>query len=352
MGAATLTPPNLDNPRTDAVILPPPTGCLRIGGLPLHHWDFGRPGGGPSFYFQSQLHGNETHGTPVLYRLIELLAALPRNAVTGRVRVVPRANPHAWQAYLYTRQGTYETRTGINWNRICDWRGVAEEIAAEGEGTAGAIIAARRARAATLQEQLSLGLLQLSWDHDHIVDVHTPDRGVEHLYCDSLTPEVPRFEIPNVIEFGAKRGPSFDEAHLTLAAILGLRRQSVTLELPSVGAVEAALVEDWAARLFNELLRRGVLQGPARERAGAPGSDALRRGQMRDFRSERGGLPVLRATLGEDLPAGEPLMDILPFDPTATATEVLISERRCVPLCLRQDKLVPPGVWAIRVLEL
>jgi uncharacterized protein len=70
---------------------------------------------GPVVYIQSSVHGAETQGNLVIYKLIEYLK---NNEITGKVILVPNANPYACiqKSGPYT-QGRFNPVSGNNYNR-------------------------------------------------------------------------------------------------------------------------------------------------------------------------------------------------------------------------------------------
>src|SRR5437868_13379684 len=69
----------------------------------------------PRADLQAQLHGNETTGALVLH---DLAARYAQEGSPIPVRIVPHANPFAWDSYMEAGEGRFSRPGGQNWNRI------------------------------------------------------------------------------------------------------------------------------------------------------------------------------------------------------------------------------------------
>ncbi len=305
--------------------------------------DFGpaRQAGAPSVYLQAQLHGNEVHGYVILESLAKRLSSLSRHAFRSAVRVVPVANPYAVAQYAHTGVGMYDVHSGQNWNRIFDWPGAP--VLAPEDGPKAAHL-----RPGYL-DRLKAELLRLSDGYDVVVDVHTPEFGVEHLYCARCEESTPTFGIENVIEYGVGTVPSFDQAQIMRAQEARREVVAVTVEIESHVALSMDLVSDWTTRLLCGLVDVGALDPSCAPTCAPARARAPRRGVMKDYVASTSGPYITIATLGRPAGAGDELLLIKSYD-AEDPGELIVADSPCVPLCLRRDALAVAGCWAIRVL--
>ncbi len=325
----------------------------------ITYYDFGpawEPGQ-PSVYFQSQLHGNEAAGTAVLRELVNALRTLPAESICGAIRIVPRANPFAWQSYVQTRQGTYDLTTGENWNRIYDWSALREEAETQWKGMSEddawklmrRLVAQRREASYDLLDQLRYSLFELASGYAYIIDVHTPDNGIEHLYCSRYSETVPHFGVPNVLEFGDPQGNTFDEGYLRLIqqaeGHLG-HSQAITLEIKNRLALHNDQVEDWVERILNELRHRRILQDVEDVEMPRPayvGSYVSCIGRVT-------GIVVYHRRPGEFVKAGDVVGELIPFD-MEDAPQQVTAPVSGILLNMRDQTIVPSGGWVVRMLH-
>lgn len=161
--------------------------------------DSGRPG--KKIYLQAAVHGWETAGITVCWKIIKYFS---KNLQQGMLTVVPVANPWGVDAKIGNQQVGYVNLNGdetSNWNsifvRTTNWQKQAQVLAMSRE-----LILAK-----TLQ--------QLADGHDIAIDLHTAWNCIEHVYYfphQKLV--VKRFGIKDCIELPYVFTGAFDESFL------------------------------------------------------------------------------------------------------------------------------------------
>jgi hypothetical protein len=253
-------------------------------------WRFGRPGARPKAYLQAALHADEMPGVLILQHLMPLLErAEAGGTLVGEVVVVPVANPIGLSQWTWHRpQGRFDNSTLQNFNRgypdLAALTGDRLGEIFEPDGAANLpVIRAAFARAladlpaATALQSLRIELMKLSFDADHVLDLHCDHEAPVHLYA---SPAWPEFTTLLCRAVGARvaliaevsGGNAFDEAHT--APWAELRRRfgskvplggfSTTLEYRGQQDVSDALAAEDAEGLLAYLTAVGVLsRGPA-----------------------------------------------------------------------------------------
>jgi predicted deacylase len=285
--------------------------------LPIHDFP-GRSGApGRSVYIQGQLHGNESGAMLVLHRLRQKLQSHPP---ANSVRIVPNANPLGWRRYLESGDGRISAN-GSNWNRIFQSPGSEPPLTAD--------------------QLLAAQLWELSKEYDVIIDAHTPEYGLPHVYAtDPLTRLLTFDDIPHVF-YGQPNHGSFDECHLRLRHGSNSPIASVTVELPSFHLPTTDEVDYWADRLYQEIVAQAV--------PGEHATSVTLHGQMYDLIASIDGACILRCEPGEVVGAGQPIIDIVS---RAGEVSTLCAPSACIPVCFRRSTLVRSGYWATRAIVL
>ncbi len=319
----------------------------------IRPYDFGRKlsKNAPSIYLQSQIHGNETLSTLVLHNLINRLSLLESSSFSGAIRIVPRANPFAWNSYLYSRHGVFNLTTGENWNRIFDWDCVAKFPKKNtAPSTLISYLNQKISSENNTTKLLQYYLLSLSIGYNHIVDVHTPENGIPHLYCPIMTDKIPTFDIKYVIEYQKEVINTFDDAHNRINQYYDKlnKNNAITIELDSNIPASQELVENWTKIFMNEFKKIGVIKNDLNSKAII--QDDIKIGKVRDFQTPVSGIQKHFFNLGKVVPNNSPLFSILPFD---LKNEIIIKTTSdCIPICLRKDTIVHPGAWVVRVFDI
>ncbi|MGW4057800.1 succinylglutamate desuccinylase/aspartoacylase family protein [Amycolatopsis sp. NPDC004747] len=250
---------------------------------------------------QGALHGNETFSTPVLLSLIEFLRT---NIPCIPVRIVPRCNPWAFDELCRGLNGRISSSSGRNWNRI--FGGDAEETSRE------SILASE--------------LMKVSEDFGSIVDVHTPEFGLPHVYVGSSASTFDSLsDLPHIIAAGTPN--SFEDWHRSQG------RRSVTIELPSHTVPSLIDVTTWRDRLLEIIANIHQKQ-----------ITPTQIGHIVDVVSPIDGIPILHFEVGETVSAGAPLVDIV----ATTGSVGLLAKFDCLPICFRRQPLATANSWILR----
>jgi predicted deacylase len=318
-------------------------GLPHVDGLdvaPLIFRRFGERGARPKVYVQAGLHADELPGMLVARHLAAELAELEAaGRLVGEVVLVPIANPiglaQVEGGYLV---GRVERATGRNFNR-----GYADLAALTREAVTGRlgddpaanvelIRSAMREAASALPAAdafttLQRALLVEACDADIVLDLHADNEALLHLYvaaerwpdAQDLAAELDARAVLLTDDSG---GGPFDEAcsrpWAALAeafpdAAIPNACLSATVELRSNNEVSWDDADRDARALLRFFMRRGVVEGSA---GGLPRllcrAHSIR--AMQQVRSPTEGLIVYRRRLGDTVDAGEIIAQIVPRD--------------------------------------
>lgn len=334
--------------KTIRLPLTPPTPGTRRELLSLR---FGAPGGAKAVV-QASLHADEVPAMLVAHHLRGALAQLEaQGRIRGEIVLVPYANPIGLaQRALNGHVGRFELGSGENFNR--HYPDLAPRVAELVRGRLGddgranvALVreAARRACAEQSADgelaSLRRTLLQLAIDADVVLDLHSDNEAVLHLY--TSTPAWPDVE-PLARLLGAEVSllatrsgdEPFDEACSMLWPLVEERLRAagervqlphaciaVTVELRGETDVDHALAQRDAAALIRYLALRGFVEG------GEPGPLPDLRGEALPLAGSMpvvapcGGVLVPTVPVGARVRRGDAVADLV--DPDAgTVTPV------------------------------
>jgi predicted deacylase len=324
---------------------------------------YGDRGTRPKIYVQAAIHADETPALLFAHHLVRRLDEIEAaGGIAGEIVVVPCANPIGLAQWINARHvGRHELGGGINFNR--HWPdpldGVADEIAERLSQDPSANLAAiRAAMRAGLErrtprselESLRLALAVEAVDADIVLDVHSDDEALVHLYL--LTPLWPdAHDLSADVESRAtlladdSGGGSFDETMSSpwprLAAChpdqpIPQGCLAATLELRGRPDVSDALAAKDVAGIVRFLQRRGALTGDP-----GPLPAALCTATPLDavdlLRTPAPGITCYRVELGETVTAGQVIADLVDPAaedpaaariPLATAADGLVLTRR------------------------
>lgn len=279
-------------------------GGVQILDAELWYLDFGSGPPEEGVYLQGGLHGNEVLSYPTLLKLAALLEVVE---LPGAVRIVPCANPFGWDAFRHGQAGRLSFPNGHDWNRIFD---VQTEL------TPG-----------TVESALRAGLVALSEPFGRVLDVHTPEYGLPHIYALQRAFAPAGFDdLPHVLTAGPSS--AFEDFHAQAG------RPAATVELPSTEPITEALVERWAQRLLRAVLE-GQSQGP------------LVTGRLENTYAPIGGVLALAKELGSVVEEGGELVRVYGGRGDVA---VLNARHPCVPLCFRRRQMINAGSWVVRSL--
>jgi len=249
---------------------------------------YGKSGTRPKAYLQAGLHGNEHAGMLVLYHLLKKLDALSeKNAINGRIVVVPAANPIALSQFLNGELvGRFDFFSGTNFNR--NFPNLTEAVAARiqdkltGDGRANQTLIRKAAieqiesyTDSTEAGEMKRLITRMSIDADIVMDLHADGQSLLHLYTHPVhKPQAEELAAQlqaAVVLLGADRQAySFDDALNLLWAELAERFPevplphgclAVTIELRGRVDVAEHLAEGDAENLIRFLMRQKVIAG-------------------------------------------------------------------------------------------
>ncbi|MEP6502092.1 MAG: succinylglutamate desuccinylase/aspartoacylase family protein [Betaproteobacteria bacterium] len=318
--------------------------------LELVSLHYGTPGSGPKAALQASLHADEIPAMLVAHRLRRRLDALDaQGSVRGEIVLVPAANPIGLgQRLLHGPQGRFDLASGENFNR--HYANLVDAVAQRVQGRVGADAAhnvrvvrdALREAAAALParstlESLRKVLLRLAIDADVVLDLHSDQEGVLHLYT---TPASwPRVE-PLARTLGVRVAllaetsgdDPFDEACSMVWPLLAQRLGpavplpaagvAATVELRGESDVSNELAQHDAQAILHYLATQGFIDEPQPELPPALCEATPLSGSM-SVVAPFGGIVVYLREPGDAVRAGDPIAQLI--DPIADRLQVLKS---------------------------
>jgi predicted deacylase len=298
--------------------------------------EFGPPSGRPLVYIQASIHADEIPALALAHRLEQQLTELEaQEQITGRVRLVPVANPVGLDQVLLGRhQGRFEFSGGVNFNRNYPELGSAlcerlqGKLSSDAESNTEMIRAQLRA---LLQESPPQSadqehkriLFEQALDADMILDLHCDDEALLHLYTSSSGWEhfstlAERMRIAVVMLADDSGGASFDEALPGIWTTLQRTFPDVpipaatvgcTIELRGENDVEESLIHQDSEALLESLRDWNVLKGPSVPLAPTPPKVVPL--EAVDFPpAPVGGVVLWKKPLGSEVKQGELLAEI------------------------------------------
>lgn len=308
---------------------------------------YGSAGSGRKAYIQASLHADEVPAMLVaqfLRRTLERLDAEGR--IRGEIVLVPAANPVGLSQVVQGMPfGRFDLGTGVNFNRA--FRHVAEELKEMLAGRLGPDAAANvalvraGARAAVARwepqdhtEALKKTLLSMAIDADVVLDLHSDNEGLLHVYAGTpLAGKAAQLSAllgaRALLLSSASGGAPFDEAcsrlwwelaeHFGDATPLPPACAAVTIELRGEMDVRYDLAERDAHAILQFLAREGMLDIPLAELP-APLCEPTPLAGVEPLHAPQSGVLVFLKALGEQVKAGEAVADIVNPVSGATAT--------------------------------
>lgn len=263
--------------------------------LELEFFTFGNPEAHPHAFITAGIHGGEATG---IYTAKKLVDWLGDQEVSGRVTVLPVANPGAFRRAM--RTNPYDD---LDLNRIFPGK-------AEG----------------TVTERIAAAIWAEAQQADFIVDLHCCGLFGSD-YTLALWQEFPivhdlaaSLDIPTIIESGGTRNQLFVEAcHAGIPAVI------IELAGGQMG-VSGGIINKWSAEsaLFsvtNLLIRQGVVPGDA------PPAEPTFYGKLQEVNVHRDGVWSGNVKPGNTVEAGQPLGTLDGEPVTAPVTGVVTSIR-------------------------
>lgn len=307
---------------------------------------FGEPGVGPKAYIQAAMHADEVPAILVAQQLRRALTELEQQGqLLGQVVLVPYANPIGLGQQLFGQhQGRFDLRDGSNFNRgyaeLAD--AVAQQVAASLSDDIARNTAllrqalreqARQLQALTPTHHLKNRLLQLAIDSDVVLDLHCDAEARMHVYALSpqrdIAAELGALLGASAVLLATESGDSpFDEAcsrpwlqwqQRFTGFPIALACFGATVELRGEADTDHALAACDAAAIVRFLRRRGLL---APDSAALP--DALCEptplSGSEPITAPCAGVVVFRRAVGEQVRAGDAIVDLVDADTGAVTT--------------------------------
>lgn len=318
----------------------------------------GTAGARPKAYLQASLHAGELPGMLALHHLRPMLeAAAERGELIGEVVLVPVANPIGLaQRIDHTAMGRFELRSSENFNRhfpdlaAAVFDAVRHDLGADPQANVERVRSAVALHLAQLSAPTALQamrrtLLQLAHDADVVLDLHCDCEAVVHVYSehacwDRIEPLARLLGARAALLASDTGSGSFDECcsglwwqlASRLAAADGPARPvtplpqacaSATVELRGESDVKHPIGRSDAEALYAYLQTVGVVAGPAPDLP-PPACTATPLAGSQTIKAPHAGLLVFRASPGDKLVVGDPVVDVI--DPLDGRTTCVRSE--------------------------
>ena len=311
---------------------------------------FGHAGARPKVYMQAAIHANELPGTMALHHLMPMLTKADQaGRVRGEVILVPTVNPIGLsQVAGNVHLGRYDLLSRDNFNR--NWldlsAAVAERVgrrlgrnaAANVDLIRGAALAALRAMDPVTELQtLRVEMMKLSIDADVVLDLHSDQEGVLHLYTTPtawprVAPLARTLGVRVALLAEASGDDPFDEACSMVWPLLAERLGpavplpascvAVTVELRGESDVSNALAQQDAQAIVHYLATQGFIDEPQPALPPALCEPTPLSGSMAVV-APFGGIVVYLREPGDTMRAGVAIAQLI--DPIADRLQVLES---------------------------
>lgn len=263
----------------------------------------------PTAYIQAALHGDELPGVVAIHALMpKLRQAEAEGRLRGNLMVVPFANPIGRGQYLLGgQQGRFHLGTRTNFNRGFPM------LADPGDR-----VPSSKDLAQPADQRLKRRLLELSFGHDIILDLHCDDEGVPYLYVPKeLWPQMAdvaaAMKMEAVVLWGEESGASFDDASIN--PYRGRPKPKhlavTTVEFRGQADVDAKLAEHDADGLYLVLVARGVIDDAAIDRPGNFAGLVAPIENVEVVRAERGGAVLFHVKPGDRVELGALLATVV-----------------------------------------
>lgn len=359
--------------RRHSLISPTPGTQRELSSLHYGPVDTGRKA-----LIQASLHADEVPGLLVAHHLRRRLAELEaRGALRGEVVLVPFANPIGLsQRVLQAFEGRFELTSGENFNRhYADLvLPAADRLEPQLRAGADASIALVRAAlrdaatalvATTELESLRRILLALAIDAEVVLDLHSDNEAVLHLYTATnlwgdIEPLARLMGSRAVLVADRSGEEPFDEAcsmvwprlaeeltrRLARPVVLPHACVAVTVELRGESDVDHAVAAADADALLRYLAWRGLIDGAPAQLPCLACEPTPLAGSI-PVVAAHGGVLVFLRELGDVLRRGQPIAEIVnPVDGSAT---VLESPADGVFYARESRRFVPAGTRVAKV---
>ena len=324
-----------------------------------------------SITIQSQIHSNETHSTPVLFSLIE---ALNKREITGTIDIFPCINKVGFLNYCFTHSGLYDPDNGQNWNRI-DFEIIPlivdifrkQANIVKGIDDIYLIIESIEnnlffSSYGNKRQNLNfIAPIKSALKSQYFVDVHTPECGVEHLYCNHISEFVNSFRItPTIIDksnsntFRKFLFILFEELKTIENDIIKSffsDREIITLELPSNTYITNKYINKWTDFMLNVLKSNNFIkknEDIINTNNICESNDIFDASTLKWYYSDIDGIVVLNKPVGSIVEENDLIMTIMSIE---GEKQYIKAVKKGLFLCFRDKKVTLSGEWVARILE-
>ncbi|MCL1144077.1 succinylglutamate desuccinylase/aspartoacylase family protein [Shewanella gaetbuli] len=313
----------------------------------------GRDSSAPSVYVQANVHGAEVQGNAVIFQLMTLLE---EHDILGDIVFAPLANPLGInQKSGEFTLGRFDPITGVNWNReyldhkldIATWFREHQHLPDAELFTAFQLTLVESCHqklqqpwGITTGHRLAVNLQTLAHQADIVLDLHTGPKSCKHLYCPEYDMASAKyFSIPYSLIIPNSFGGAMDEAAfcpwwqlVEYATSQGRELTNpvaaFTLELASQERIDMQDALKDAQGILAYLSHRGVIKEQVLPAVMPRYACYLK--DYKKFHAPQSGMVEYCASVGEQLPRGETLVNILRVDLYGT-------EKALMPISLEQD---------------
>lgn len=329
---------------------------------------FGLISAGKRIYIQSQIHSNETHGTPVLFGLIRKLEGIK---VEGEVVIWPCVNEEGFHDYCISRKGLFDPDNGQNWNRIefSYFNPIVSYFESKKERVES------KEDIEKLIDDLDLKLiegdygikkhvynfwepLKIALKSKYIIDIHTPEFGVEHLYCNKETSFVKSFNISPIIiddtdsatfrNFMTKLLNSLAQIKNRSFAEYFFGREVVTVELPSHKYIDDEYIYNWSERFLDILNTSNFIDKREIKEQIMSEVQIYNIKSLKYYYAKTDGIIIMMVPVGSVIEKNEVFLKIISID---GGQQLVRAVNKGKFLCFRDKKTALRGEWIARVLE-
>ncbi len=321
---------------------------------------------------QSQVHSNETHCTPVLFSLIK---ELNKREIQGNIDIFPCINKVGFLNYCFTHNGLYDPDNGQNWNRI-DFEIIPlivdlfrkhtqiikniNDIYLIIESIDSNLFSSKYGN--KRQNLNFANPLKSALKSQFFIDVHTPEFGVEHLYCNQVSEFVNSFRItPTIVDksntntFRKFLLILFEELRIIENDIIKSffsDREIVTLEIPSNTYITNEYINKWSNFLLNTLESNNFIKKSEDVKDNNNNCETIGVfdvSNLKYYYSDLDGIIILNKPVGSIVEENDLIMTIISIE---GEKQYVRAVNNGLFLCFRDKKVTLLGEWIARILEL
>ena len=345
--------------------------------ISLNVHTFKGPKKGLNVYIQASVHGSELQGNLVIKELID---TLKNTEISGKITLVPLANPRATENKVSTfTQGRFHPETGDNWNRL--YSDVTDELNTEEIFNQSTDINElktlyKKAICSKLKEKylqdaaygirteklLHYELQSLASDADIILDLHTGPVACEYVYTRKDHSELARdLNFPFYLEITNEFAGAMDEASfmpwVQFEKECSKRNikddspfEAYTLELGSEEFISSPLAKSQSDKITCFLQKRGLLKTGFKVKDDFKHANDL--SSFKSYFSPQGGLIEFVKKPGEKVKKDECLYRVFNFDQVDISKKEVTAINDCYVINHMPSSAAAQGACIYQVLEI